>query len=45
MFFRMAFECPNDGSKWIVEWTCQFADHCPSCGTQVEPKDAKEIGE
>ncbi len=29
--------CPADATRWDTESDCMHMDHCPNCGTQVEP--------
>src|SRR5882724_12038282 len=39
---RVQYECPC-GAKWVVEWTCAYADRCPSCGEVTEPGATEDL--
>jgi hypothetical protein len=41
--FRMFYECPQDGTKWTLEWECQCNDRCPTCDKEIESKDVEDI--
>jgi len=41
--YRMFYECPQDGTKWTLEWECQCNDRCPTCDKEIEPKDVEDI--
>jgi hypothetical protein len=36
--YRMFYECPNDGTKWTLEWECQCNDRCQPVTRKSNPK-------
>lgn len=41
--FRNYYRCPNDGTEWSDEWSCQCNDRCPKCNTEIEPYESEDI--
>jgi len=31
------YQCPDDGKKWVMTWSCMCNDRCPSCKHEIEP--------
>jgi len=31
------YQCPDDGTKWTMAWSCMCDDRCPTCNHEIEP--------
>jgi hypothetical protein len=31
------YQCPDDGKKWVMTWSCMCNDRCPRCNHEIEP--------
>ena len=31
------YECPDDGTEWIMVWSCMCNDRCRTCRHEIEP--------
>jgi len=41
--FRNHYRCPNDGTEWTDEWSCQCNDRCPTCNAEIEPYESEDL--
>jgi len=41
--FRMRYVCPQDGTRWMMEWFCPCNDRCPTCDEEIEPFKVEDI--
>ncbi len=41
--FRMRYVCPEDGTRWMMEWFCPCNDRCPTCDEEIEPFKVEDI--
>ena len=41
--FRMRYVCPEDGTRWMMEWFCPCNDRCPTCDEDIEPFKVEDI--
>jgi len=41
--FRMFYECPIDGAKWTMEYSCTCNDRCPVCDKEIEAKSVEDL--
>ena len=41
--FSMQYVCPDDGTRWTVEWSCACNDKCPTCNKEIEPSEVEDL--
>jgi hypothetical protein len=41
--FRMRYVCPEDGTRWMMEWFCPCNDRCPTCDEEIKPFKVEDI--
>jgi transcription initiation factor IIE alpha subunit len=41
--FSMQYVCPDDGTRWTMEWSCTCNDKCPTCNKEIEPSEVEDL--
>jgi transcription initiation factor IIE alpha subunit len=41
--FRNFYTCPDDGTRWHDEWSCQCNDRCPTCNKEITPSYSEDL--
>ena len=36
------YQCPDDGTKWTMVWSCMCDDRCPSCDHEIVPYKSED---
>lgn len=37
------YQCPDDGKKWVMTWSCMCNDRCPQCNHEIEPYKSEDL--
>lgn len=37
------YQCPEDGTRWAMAWSCMCDDRCPTCNCEIEPYRSEDL--